>query len=400
MTVNNTTAGVLRYGNGVTQEFDFPFEAQDASHVRVAQVLGTAAVDLSPLNYSVSLVPPGGMVTLNYIPDNTVTLYIYRKTPRDQLVSVSSQSRYDPEVTETVWDKLTLAAQEMQAEINLAVKTVPGQDPQALLTAIALSEQNAAAAASAAASDAAAALAAAAAADADAAQAAADRVQTGLDRAQTGLDRAQTTADAAATAADRAQTAADRVQTGLDRAATAADRAQTTLDRAATAADRVQTGLDAAATAADRVQTGLDRAAAAASAAEAAAYVPTIATQAEAEAGTNNTKLMTPLRSRQADEAFRNANALGWGQTWQNVTGSRSASTSYQNTTGRPIAVAIHTNGVAGNHALEVSTNNSSWLVVSQSGSASALISTNRAIVPPGYYYRYTGNIAGWMELR
>lgn len=93
-------------------------------------------------------------------------------------------------------------------------------------------------------------------------------------------------------------------------------------------------------------------------------------------------------------------NAIGVGQTWQDVTGSRSASTSYQNTTGRPIAVAIYTGGVTGNHKLEVSTDNSSWLVVSQSGSSSALISTNRAIVPPGHYYRYTGNISGWSELR
>lgn len=307
MTVNNTTAGVLRYGNDVTQEFDFPFEAQDASHVRVAQVFSTAAVDLNPLDYSVVLSPMGGTVTLNYIPDSTVTLYIYRKTPRDQLVSVSSQSRYDPEVTEEVWDKLTMAAQEMQTEIDRAIKTTPGQDPQALLVSIALSEQNAVAAASAASDDAAAAAASAAEADADAAQAAADRVQTGLDRAQTGLDRAQTTADAAATAADRLATGADRVQTGLDAAATAADRVQTGLDAAATAADRGQTGLDAAATAADRVQTGLDRAAAAASAAEAASYVPTIATQAEAEAGTDNIKLMTPLRVAQSIANLRKA---------------------------------------------------------------------------------------------
>lgn len=303
MTVSNVSAGVLRYGNGVTQEFDFSFEAQDASHVKVAQVLSTAIVDLDPLDYSVSLTSPGGTVTLTYIPDNTVTLYIYRKTSRDQLVSVSSQNRYDPAVTEEVWDKLTLAAQEMQAEIDRAIKTTPGQDPQALLVSIALSEQNAVAAASAASDDADDAEASALAADADALQTAADRIQTGLDRTQTGLD-------AIATAADRLATGGDRTQTGLDAAATAADRIQTGLDRTqtgldkvATAADRVQTGLDADATAADRVQTGLDRSAAAASAAEAALYVPTVATQAEAEAGTDNTKLMTPLRTKEAIQA-------------------------------------------------------------------------------------------------
>jgi microcystin-dependent protein len=78
-------------------------------------------------------------------------------------------------------------------------------------------------------------------------------------------------ADAAKTAAEAAAvlTAADRVQTGLD---------------------RVQTGLDVIATNADRI------------AVEAALTTASIviASEAEAQAGTDNAKLMTPLRTAQA----------------------------------------------------------------------------------------------------
>lgn len=161
MTVSNTTAGVVRIGNGVTQEFDFTFEVQSAAHVVVAQILGVAVIDLDPSQYSVALVGAGGTVTLTFIPAVDYQLYIYRRTPREQLVSVSSQNRYDPTVIEAVWDKLTFVSQEIQAELDRAVKTVPGGDPDALLTSIetsvseaAVSQAAAAGSASAAASSA------------------------------------------------------------------------------------------------------------------------------------------------------------------------------------------------------------------------------------------------------
>ncbi len=72
-----------------------------------------------------------------------------------------------------------------------------------------------------------------------------------------------------------------------------------------------------------------------------------IATTAEAQAGTNNTKLMTPLRVADV--------ALGVGQTWQNVTTSRVSGTTYTNTTSKPIQVSITRSMSASNsHVLTI----------------------------------------------
>ena len=226
----------------------------------------------------------------------------------------------------------------------------------------------------------------------DALATAADRVQTGLDVIATAADRVQTGLDAAATAADAIATASDRVQTGLDAAATGADAA-------ATAADRVQTGLDAGATAADRVQTGLDASAADASADAAAASAATLtyASQAEAEAGVVSDRVMSPLRTQQ----HMLANALGWGQTWQSVIGSRAGGTSYQNTTGRPIAVFISISSTPG-RSVQVSVDNATWITVGSVNATSADVRTASFIVPDQYYYRIedTVTLSAWSELR
>ena len=102
---------------------------------------------------------------------------------------------------------------------------------------------------------------------------------------------------------------------------------------------------------------------------------------------------------------------IGDGQTWQTV--SRSTNTSYQNTTGKPIMfVVVGSNNTYNgyNIAIQVSTDNSSWVTVSQA------IGRNwggpvSAIIPINHYYRQTGagqtpdlyNNVGWLffaELR
>jgi hypothetical protein len=94
------------------------------------------------------------------------------------------------------------------------------------------------------------------------------------------------------------------------------------------------------------------------------------------------------------------AKAIGVGQTWQNVKASRAAGTSYQNTTGKPIMVAI---SVSNNTAalVQVSVDNATWVDVGTTASAN---SNNQFIVPDDYYYRLqsTGSptIDKWAELR
>lgn len=123
-----------------------------------------------------------------------------------------------------------------------------------------------------------------------------------------------------------------------------------------------------------------------------------ISSQAQAEAGTDNATVMTPLRVDQHTVATN----LGWGQTWQDVTGSRATLTSYQNTTGRPISVAIR--GVAGGSTVqnfEASVNNSTWIGVGAlHPSTSSSIS---AVIPNNWYYRLNASaptISFWSELR
>jgi hypothetical protein len=88
---------------------------------------------------------------------------------------------------------------------------------------------------------------------------------------------------------------------------------------------------------------------------------------------------------------------LGYGQTWQNVSGSRGAG-SYYNTTGRPIMVNIYSSSDTGSVALELTIGG-----VLASKSFTGLYNNNvSAIVPPGATYSAAGLIAGflWTELR
>ena len=121
-----------------------------------------------------------------------------------------------------------------------------------------------------------------------------------------------------------------------------------------------------------------------------------IASQAQAEAGTDNATIMTPLRVKQ----YTAANDLGWGQTWQNVAGSRLKDVAYQNTTGRPILVSMVINGsTTGN--IQVSADNVTYITVAAYNGTQ---STQSFIVPNGHYYKLLGTgtptIVSWAELR
>lgn len=109
--------------------------------------------------------------------------------------------------------------------------------------------------------------------------------------------------------------------------------------------------------------------------------------------------------SQQSTKAYvdnENAKNIGQGQTWTDVSASRSMSTSYQNTTDNPIMVAVVTQGNNSDY-WEVSSDNSTWHVVGILTSGG--VSHNASfIVPVNHYYR--GNATGtasaisWLELR
>ncbi|WP_142847079.1 phage tail protein [Telmatospirillum sp. J64-1] len=126
-----------------------------------------------------------------------------------------------------------------------------------------------------------------------------------------------------------------------------------------------------------------------------------IATQAEAQAGTNSAKLMTPQRVAQAIAAL--GGGLGQGQTWQDVSAQRQINTTYQNPTNRSMQVAVMGRGSStGAQAFKVSPDNSVWTTVGNAGGNNIGNSYNgnvNVIIPPRHYYRVEGGgIFYWAE--
>ncbi len=116
---------------------------------------------------------------------------------------------------------------------------------------------------------------------------------------------------------------------------------------------------------------------------------PTLASQEQAEAGTDNTTLMTPLRSQQqfAARTFQ-------GDTIVNVTASRATGTNYQNTTNGWLFVSV-----------TCSNNGQNLYVGPTIGTMQIMLTTNVAggtiggFIPPGAYYRVVGSaLTSWFE--
>ena len=103
---------------------------------------------------------------------------------------------------------------------------------------------------------------------------------------------------------------------------------------------------------------------------------------------------------RLAESFAANEQQIGVGQTWQDVRASRSSGVSYQNTTGKPIAVSI--SGFGGFGKINVSSDGITWYEIGALGQSSQYYVANTFIVPNGHYYRQqSGALASvWMELR
>ena len=116
------------------------------------------------------------------------------------------------------------------------------------------------------------------------------------------------------------------------------------------------------------------------------------------EAGTSTTEsLVSPAKVKASVVA--NSSGIGVSQTWQNLTGSRSAATSYQNTTGKPITVAVGNTGAGSFGNLDISTDNVNWITVGNLHPSTGM--SAMAVVPNNHYYRLTNwNGTFWSELR
>jgi len=106
-------------------------------------------------------------------------------------------------------------------------------------------------------------------------------------------------------------------------------------------------------------------------------------------------------------QALAAMSSLGYGQTWQNVTGSRVSGATYYNTTGKPILVVVTITQAGGNTIL-TGTPIVGGVTLTTSGIFGGTGIANVGIpltfiVPPGQSYSFTvanGSITGWSELR
>jgi hypothetical protein len=108
-----------------------------------------------------------------------------------------------------------------------------------------------------------------------------------------------------------------------------------------------------------------------------------IASQAQAEAGTDNTTVMTPLRVDQAVIA-----QAGVSKVWQSVT--RNVDTDYQNTTGYPLDVLAKfiTSGIVTGY-IDMGPTTGSYVEYIGQSIPSGYFNTVSFTVPPGWYYRW-----------
>ena len=98
---------------------------------------------------------------------------------------------------------------------------------------------------------------------------------------------------------------------------------------------------------------------------------------------------------------------IGVGQTWQDVTASRVAGTTYTNSTGKPIYLVFYGNDIAG-QALGLKFYVNGVLVSPSAGMGGAVgaayYMSHTLIVPPNSTYSATwntsANVGGWFELR
>jgi len=115
------------------------------------------------------------------------------------------------------------------------------------------------------------------------------------------------------------------------------------------------------------------------------------------EAGTSTTEsLVSPAKVAAAVDALVPA-SVGVGQTWQDVSGSRVANTSYQNSTGMPIQWVVSGSSAG---SAQVSSNGSTWVSLATLGAPGSFRTGVSPIIPNNYYYRTTGSFESWLELR
>ena len=363
MTISSSTRKTgLFAGNNVTTEFPFTFKVFAASDVKVVKTDDATGIETTltlTTHYTVSLnadqdASPGGTVTLLSALATGYTLVITSNVVNTQSTALTNNGGFYPAVIEAALDRATIQIQQISEQVDRAVKVPISSttDPEDLVESVVAAAASAAMSASAAASSAAAAEAA-------------------IPSGSLGFTPVNVTGD---TMTGQLEVPALVVN---------GSAAITTIGNAATKATGSASG--------NVPLVGTK------SATDALAGLVELANQAEAEAGTDDTVVMTPLKTAQA------LGALGLGgtsQAWavKTIGVDRSSGTPYQNSGSAPIQVAIST---VNNYTfvVKVEDANPPTVTIIDQGNS---ITTMSFIVPPGHYYSVT--MAGtvgvtWSEL-
>lgn len=130
---------------------------------------------------------------------------------------------------------------------------------------------------------------------------------------------------------------------------------------------------------------------------EAVAGKAKIATTAIAQAGTNNTDIITPAKLKD----YLDTKVLGINQTWQNVTSSRLSDTVYTNTTGKTIIVKVSSGYTSSSNTMYLYVDGNEVQQIRNDADGSVNIWTTLE-VPSGATYRITSSASftNWSELR
>lgn len=386
MTVSSSTrrAGPFN-GNGVTTEFPFTFKVFAKSDVAVYLTDPDGVQTLLSDGYKVTLsadqnASPGGVVTYPFplpaLPPREMqsgySLAIIGNVPYTQGTDLTNTGRYLPQVIENALDKVTILIQQMIERLGRTVSFPVGDTTTATLPRAGERAGNFLAF------------------DAEGRPIAAAGVPevpvsafmaTVLDSVDAGAARVAIGVGAAteAGAGLTEYATVEEVQTG-----TSNDRAVTpyALRNGASAVGRAV--FYAADAAAARAAIGVG------AGTTGSAGLVELATTAETMTGVDGARAVTP--------SSLHASVIGGlGQVWVNMTASRAVNTTYTNTSGRPIQVAIRVASAA----------SQLWTLTIggepvSSYSASGINGTFFAVIPPNATYVLAGGVTinSWCELR
>lgn len=180
---------------------------------------------------------------------------------------------------------------------------------------------------------------------------------------------------------------------GIAAAVAAAKAAQTAAETAKTDAEAAQSSAQTARSGAERAQSGANQAKTDAEAAQSTAEAAAVSAGAAATAAV--ALIASDLDTAEAEIMTLQGQRFGVDQTWTNP--GRTAGIWYQNTSSKPIMVGLR-GGSNGSAVLDYSSDGVNVNLSFQHNSVSGAQLWNTIIVPPGFYYRYSGFASNLFE--